>query len=272
MYSIVVPITDIKGEKNKDQLDKLLTTISTGGYVCPILACFDSCHEDFIEYFTNKYSFITPVINDGNRLNFARNVNLGLKYSLSNYPDNHVVIINQDSMLPVSEHFQFMIREDVPCICSASSVDISGDPVKVQNALNTLNVQAVKGYFKTLQKIPFYCVFIHREVLEKLGGLDGVYVASFEDDDYCTRSVLAGFDNYISSVKVYHEGTHIDTNVGNFESASGSYTLSRLGVNMTKYCTKYQIHEPKLKHEDMIEWVLANRKWDDKMKINLEDK
>ena len=267
MYSILIPVTDIKGDKNKKDLENLLCSIKAGGYLCSVLVCFDSCHEDFIEYFIERFPNITPIFNNGNRLNFARNVNNGLKYLVDNLKDNHVVLVNQDSILPSRDRFEFILKNDEPCIVSAQSMDISGDLEKTIKALNSLNDSSVKAYTK-VNRFPFYCTFIHKDVLNKLGGLDGGYIASFEDDDYCTRSLLAGFTNYTSSVIIYREGTHVDPTAANFVSASGSYGKNRLANNLTRYCTKYQVPS-KITHEEAIEWISKNIKWKDSMKIEL---
>lgn len=266
MYSIIIPATDIKGLKNSTDLENLLVSIKNGGYTCPIVVCFDACHEDFIDYFINRFN-IAPVINSGNRLNFARNTNLGIDYVQTQYPESHVVLVNQDSILPSRDRFEFLIKEDEPCLVSAQSVELSGEPSRIIKALNAMNDKAVKSYTK-VNRFPFYCTFIHKDVLTKLGGLDGCYIASFEDDDYCTRSLLAGFTNYSSSVTIFHEGTHVDPSAMNFTSASGSYGHEQLGFNLTKYHTKYQI-PAEVSHSDAIDWVVKNLKWKDEMKIDI---
>lgn len=54
-----------------------------------------------------------------------------------------------------------------------------------------------------------FCMLIRRAVIDKIGGCDprfGRY--GFEDDDYCLRAVLAGFDTYIArDVFIHHVGS-----------------------------------------------------------------
>lgn len=53
------------------------------------------------------------------------------------------------------------------------------------------------------------CMFIRREVVERIGGLDERFgYGNFEDDDFCLRAVLAGFKIYIAlDVFIYHYGS-----------------------------------------------------------------
>lgn len=54
-----------------------------------------------------------------------------------------------------------------------------------------------------------YCLLIKRSVIDKIGGLDPRYkIGNFEDDDYCIRAHLAGFEALIANdCYVHHFGS-----------------------------------------------------------------
>lgn len=65
------------------------------------------------------------------------------------------------------------------------------------------------GLFSESNFISGMCMFIKREVVERIGGLDERFkYGNFEDDDFCLRSALAGFKIRVAlDVFVYHYGS-----------------------------------------------------------------
>lgn len=65
-----------------------------------------------------------------------------------------------------------------------------------------------EGAFAHSVRLVGLCLLIHRNVLDRIGGLDPVfYPGNFEDDDFCLRAVRAGFRPMISGdAYVHHEG------------------------------------------------------------------
>jgi GT2 family glycosyltransferase len=256
--AIVIPVTDIRGDKNKDQLTRLLDSIREIPNVEYILVCFDSCDSEFVKHFITKYKEILPITNDKNRLQFARNANKGMRYA-HKILDRSVLLVNQDCILP-----KFLgnwnSQEGVTCgtVYNADSCEL----------LNKMNEEESRGSLLTEinSKFAFNCVYIDKTVMDKVGYLDGSFICTFEDDDYITRTRLAGFRTYQSDVKFYHEGDFIDSAVENWESASGSYTQYTLNVNLMKYGTKYQIPR-EIEHKDMLQWVLEHHTWTDERRV-----
>lgn len=252
--SIVIPATD-KGDREKrfKQLSRLFDSIKEypWGKELYCLVCFDGCDTDFIHDSIKSYSFITPLVNSKNRLNFARNANRGLRYAHKILGSN-VLLINQDCILPPWEILS----------------QVQGDGLVSPTAINSEKLEQPDKVEKILikSKFPFYCVFINKKVLDKIGYLDGVYISTFEDDNYIARALLMGLTCEISNVKIYHEGSFIDSS-GNWESASGSYGPKRLGENLVKFATQWQI-PPEIKHEEMLSWIQENHVWEEDMRID----
>ncbi len=243
----VIPVTDIKGKISREQLERLLDS-PCFPQLSPIV-CFDACESDFIKYFEQKYPFIESVVNKYNRLNFARNANLGLRKVRE--AGDSAILINQDCKLPDYETFMQITKEV---------------GVTTAKAVNELDFTPGTGEFSPIHnKFAFYCVFIHKDVLQKVGLLEGAYVCTFEDDDYIARSLMAGFNCFVADVPIYHQGSFIEA-VPGWTSASGSYDGNRLGRSKDKYYTKYQIPQ-EIEHGAAISWILENHVWQDSMCI-----
>ncbi len=86
--------------------------------------------------------------------------------------------------------------------------------VKYRNdqELNAYAKKLEMGYrprLKTFQRIVFFCALIRSELISKIGILDESFgLGNFEDDDYCIRSIHAGYKNVIDQgVFVHHYGS-----------------------------------------------------------------
>ena len=96
--------------------------------------------------------------------------------------------------------------------------NISGpqrDPGVHYNTTEGLNAyaesikQTNKPRLQECQRVVFFCSLIRSELLSKTGLLEeGFGLGNFEDDDYCLRSLQAGYKNYIDRhVFVHHYGS-----------------------------------------------------------------
>lgn len=256
--SLVIPITDIRGEKNIKALNLLLNSIVEGEIYqnANIVCVFDSCREYFIDEFLDKYKFIIPIVNEGNRLNFSRNSNLGLRYA-HKILGTSVVLVNQDCILPHWKHFSKVVGEG---LVSATSIVIPEG-----RHIDQMQPPEHKK-LEVKHKFPFYCVYIDKAVMDMVGYLDGAFQrATFEDDEYITRTLLAGFPCYLSNVCIHHEGTHINMQESG-ESASGAYTERDLHFNLVKYGNKYQVPQ-EIPHDGIISWILDNHVWQEEMAV-----
>lgn len=64
------------------------------------------------------------------------------------------------------------------------------------------------GQTQTVQRLIAFCLAMRREVLEQVGGLDEIFgLGNFEDDDFCVRVWLSGFEALIAKdVFIHHTG------------------------------------------------------------------
>ena len=66
-----------------------------------------------------------------------------------------------------------------------------------------------KPRLKTFNRIVFFCALIRSELISRIGLLDESFgIGNYEDDDYCIRSIKAGYKNVIDRhVFVHHYGS-----------------------------------------------------------------
>jgi len=78
------------------------------------------------------------------------------------------------------------------------------------------------GQTQTVHRLIAFCMAIRKEVVEKIGGLDESFgLGNFEDDDYCVRAWLSGFESIIAKdVFIHHTGSVTLQQEGLFHKAS----------------------------------------------------
>jgi len=116
---------------------------------------------------------------------FARNANLGIREA-----ETDVILLNDDAQLVTPYGFthlsQQMKSQPQIGLCSAGIQGLVGNPS--QHAAQT-------GRFRLEPKmLAFVCIYIPRAVYEQVGPLDERFTGyGFEDNDYCTRALAAGW-------------------------------------------------------------------------------
>lgn len=65
------------------------------------------------------------------------------------------------------------------------------------------------GRMMKTSRVIGFCVLIHRKVIDRIGGFDITFgTGNFEDDDFCLRAAIAGFDAVVvGDVFVHHFGS-----------------------------------------------------------------
>lgn len=260
--AIVIPATDYRPHCIS-LLDRLCKSIVRGGTSTSpeteIVICMDGCSTDFVEFFQDTYSEFTYLIHKGNRRNFCANSNMGLRYAHSK--GMSAILCNQDTVLPDWKYLGWL-QAGGQGLTSTQSVEESD-----QDKLNILNQAQEPAYISVLDdsvptnKFAGYCYYIDHSVMEEIGFLHEPFGASFDEDLYITKALLAGFPVQISNIKVYHEGTHIDQAALGGQSLTGAYGGDLLQMNHHKYRFMWQI-PPEVQHPQYVKWILANYKWD----------
>ena len=252
MNSIVIPVTDITPQC-ADLLDRLLFSIHTYEYYKDhhVIVCFDSVNPNFAEFFVNKYNFIEPIVNRGNRMNFCGNSNAGLRKAYEH--GGNAVLVNQDVVLPSPKYFNQLSGEG---LCSPQQVTVCKVPL-TESCLEDLEaVQPNISIRQQHNKVVAFCLFINHKVMEEIGFLDEYFVASFDDDDYCVRARLKGFPVETVNIAVDHA-----------VSKCGAYDNERLQLNFAKFKYKWSIPND-VAHLACAEWILNNHSWHELMRCS----
>lgn len=174
----------------------------------------DNGSEDGTRLYLERNSQIRAIYNQENR-GFARAVNQGLRIAHGNY----IIVLNNDCIVS-SGWTRSLLRA-----AQKQEVGIVGVMSNFVSHPQRINVN-----FHVLRDIPLIardiqekyehsllaairvvalCMLIKRELIARIGGFDQRFgLGNFEDDDFCLRSVLAGYRNVIAQdVFVYHFGS-----------------------------------------------------------------
>lgn len=220
MYSIIVPTYGIKGIS---MLDNLLCSISKfyNRSLDEIIVSDDSSNIDTIsalcslrDRYENTFNII-PVFNPSYH-SFAKTVNSGMKIS---NPNNDILLLNNDMLaLTNFESFvEFMKGNNKIGIIGSKLIYPNGT---IQHA-GMVRMRLIK-YFRHIYKYRSHnhpptnfpkkyisvtgaCLYINRELINRIGYLDDRYILSYEDVDYCINSQANGYDVwYIPDVVMTH--------------------------------------------------------------------
>lgn len=158
------------------------------------------------------------ILNSEN-LGFAKGNNLGIAKSTGRY----VVLINNDVVVTPG-----WLERLLACAARDASIGIVGPvtnsvsgPQYVDQPLYDLDSLAGLDEFAKdwsdkhcrqvlgVVRVVGFCMFIRREVIDRIGGLDEQYgLGNFEDDDFCLRAAIAGFRSVIArDCYVHHYGS-----------------------------------------------------------------
>jgi glycosyltransferase involved in cell wall biosynthesis/MoaA/NifB/PqqE/SkfB family radical SAM enzyme len=158
------------------------------------------------------------VIKNNENFGFAKGNNQGIAASRAGY----VMLLNNDVVV-TPEWLSIMMacaeKSPMTGIVGPKSNCVSG-PQLVENVsydtnkLNGLEIfvsefaEKNSGKATTFNRLVGFCMLIKRAVIDKIGGLDGRYgLGNFEDNDFCLRALLAGYELYIAEdCFVHHFG------------------------------------------------------------------
>lgn len=117
---------------------------------------------------------------------FARNANIGINEAASD-----VILLNDDARLMTRNGFSSLVEQARSRpnlgICSAGIRGAVGNPKQLDSG---------QASFRSEERaLAFVCVYIPRSVIEMIGPLDERFIGyGFEDNDYCARARIAGFE------------------------------------------------------------------------------
>lgn len=157
------------------------------------------------------------LIENSRNAGFPIAVNQGINAALGEY----VVLLNNDTVLTQGWLERLIeVAESDPSIGIVGPMSnyVSGPQMDKHASYKTImQMQAYaskvneerKGQTTPFPRVAFLCTLIKRKVIDTIGGLDERFSpGNFEDDDYCLRSILAGFKTCIANdVFVHHYGS-----------------------------------------------------------------
>lgn len=244
--AIVIPLATVKSGSNL-VIDECLQSIVNGGTAdhAEVILCWDGVPERTVDEFERRFPQFISLPNYGNRLNFSKNSNRGMRlaHKEMNLP---VLLCNQDCVLP---HWELIQALTIPLGLVT--------PTAVQAFPESLDVFETT-FTKTQGKFSFHCPYFPIDLMSEIGYNDEGLVV-FGDDDYIIRTLLAGFDCHISNIPVVHKGSFIDQ-AAEGSSMSGAYDLERLGIDHQRFRWKWSI-PPDVGHENFNEYILMAFKW-----------
>ncbi|MGQ9846339.1 MAG: glycosyltransferase, partial [Bacteroidales bacterium] len=172
--------------------------------------------------FCERFKFI----NCNENLGFAAGNNLGISEAKGDYillMNNDIVVTPYwlDRLLRVAE-----MKPEIGIVGPMSNYVSGPQYVKDTNydykslkGLNEFSEDFAKkheGEAEKFWRIVGFCMLIKREVINKIGGLDEQFgLGNFEDDDFCLRANLAGFESWIAKdCFIHHFGNRTFHAVG----------------------------------------------------------
>lgn len=205
----------------------------------------------FVESFVLNYPFIKPIINSGNRSNFAGNSNRGLRYVHKELEDG-AIVVNQDTVLPPLEAFKQVCGEG---LVSPQQITLQeeGPFSKWDEYESMVPKELIRANHL---KVTGFCLYISKAVMDKIGYIDEYFKAGFDDDDLCARACLAGFPVETVNIPVHH-----------YVSKAGSNYQPNLVWNSLKFRNKWSIPLG-TEHADFNKWITENLEWHEQMKVD----
>ncbi|KHD38450.1 rhamnosyltransferase [Clostridium acetobutylicum] len=191
------------------------------------------------------------IIKSKENLGYANGNNIGIKYALENGADyicilNNDVVVEKDFLNKLVD--KIIEKEDVgivgSCICDYYRREI----IQGMGAHINLYFAAARRYFKgknynEIEKKDIFvdylegaCFLVKSEVFEKIGLIPENYFLFFEETEFCTRAINAGYKIMcIYESKVYHKGS---ATINKFGSLSYAY-LNRNRVIFVRRNSKW---------------------------------
>ena len=200
----------------------------------------DNASTDGTQLWTKQQDDVTSILNDYNA-GFPKGCNQGIEVAVG----SQILLLNNDVIVTPN-----WLENLLACLYSSEKIGAVG-PVtnnisytqkiatsyqndeEMMAFATTFNVSDPEKWMETL-KLVGYCLLIKREVIDKVGGLDEQFTpGNYEDDDFCMRTLRAG----------YHLMICRDTFIHHYGSMSFSKDRNKfanvLSINSEKFRQKW---------------------------------
>ncbi len=194
------------------------------------------------------------VIHNDEQLGFAASVNRGIIASRG----GRIVLLNNDTLVTpgwldrLVEHTRDTHVGIIGAVSNFAADQQVYDGLEYDD-VTALDRQALrlaeemKGLRHAVPKVTGLCMLIHRDVIQSIGGFDQRFGLGYcEDDDFCVRAKLAGFDIAVArDVFIHHYGSRT-------MSAESSDHEDRMQANWLIFKEKWavELDGPSDIHED----------------------
>lgn len=168
------------------------------------------------------------VVHSPENLGFAGGVNLGMREA-----EGHVLLLNSDTLVPrgwLTRLENALLREANVGIVGPMSNCVSGS--QLIEGLDFDSLDEVTAYADRLAaekagrnrdvaRLVGFCMLIHADVVAEVGLLDEGYgIGNFEDDDFCLRTLRAGYRLCVAEdCFVFHYGSRTFISMGLVDDA-----------------------------------------------------
>lgn len=281
---IILTINSLKmvSEELKD-ISKLLITGIDVECIVVDNGSTDGTENYFKNFSIDNMSF--KYIQTGSNLGFAEGNNVGIRYALQHGSD-YVLIMNDDLILSDSllvRLVKFMEENSnvglvSPKIYFASGYEFHKDRYQRKDLGNVIwyaggkidwdNIYTShigvddidKGQFNKVKRTEIAngsCLFVRKEVFEKIGLFDRRLFLYWEDADFNVRAAIAGFGIYFyPKVSVWHK---VSASAGGSGSKSNDYFLVR---NRYYFAMRYAKLRTKIAvFRDTLKLLFTGRSW-----------
>jgi GT2 family glycosyltransferase len=171
---------------------------------------------EYLQQLSKVHNNIRILTNDENQ-GFPVSINQGINVSVSEF----VLIINNDIVVTedwLESLLDVANKNESVGIVGPISNEVSGvqkDKEANYKSIDEMHLYAAsireknKNKITQFPRVAFLCTLIKKEVIDKIGGLDERFSpGNFEDDDFCLRAQLAGFNTVIANdVFIHHYGS-----------------------------------------------------------------
>jgi len=242
----------------------------------------DGSYEKFESLKSNKF----VIIETGKNLGYSSGNNIGIKRALEDNPD-WVVVVNNDITVGKKLLVNFLktVKEKDVGIVSPkiyfskgyefhkdrySGEDLgkviwyAGGKMDWENVFGVnIGVDEVdRGQFRKKTNIDFAtgaCIFVKRQVIESIGLYNESYFMYFEDVEFSTRALIAGYKIlFCPEMVVWHKVAQGSSIGGNLNDYFITRNRLRFGLKYAKFKTKIALLKESLR------LLLTGRNWQKK--------
>ena len=182
-------------------------------------------------------------------LGFSGGNNVVIKKFMEDPTITHICLLNSD-VLVTDNWLEYLTDDDYDItgpVTNATGneqtvavdyeLELGAGAFDVANQFSHYRYEAYKGCVYESEKLNFFNTIFHRRVIESIGLLDErFYPGSYEDDDYCLRSLKAGFKMMIiRGCYVHHFGS------GSFSKLDMPDRINISNVNKKRFEEKWNM-------------------------------